>query len=90
MLKECKKAGTTAAGNYKQPSYADCLQWVTRSWGKLNTAGVVKKSKQLGMSAELGPEIDGYVDQHFQDLEPAGEVAEVPDPSFARDLPSEE
>lgn len=90
MLNECQKSGTTVAGNYKHPLYVDCLQLVTRSWEKLDTAGVVKKANKLGMAAEPGPEITGYVDEHFQDLEPSGGAVEVADPHFARDLPAEE
>ena len=32
MLNECEKMGTTAAGNYKHPTYPDCLQWVSKVW----------------------------------------------------------
>ncbi len=89
MLNECQKAGTTAAGNYKHRLYADCLQWVTRSWEKLDTAGVVKKAKKLGMAAEPGPEITGYVDEHkISNL--LEELLKWRTPYFARDLPVEE
>ena len=45
MLEECRKAGPTAAGNYKDPTYPDCLKWVVQSWAKLDTAGVRKAAK---------------------------------------------
>ena len=31
MLEESQKLGTTAAGNYKHPSYVDCLNWVVQA-----------------------------------------------------------
>ena len=62
---ECRAAGTTFAGNYKHPTYPDCLKWVAQSWAKLATAGVRKAAKRLGMSADPGPAIPGYVDENF-------------------------
>ena len=52
----------------------------------MKTAGVVKKAKELGMTADPGPEIEGYVDEHFQDAAPAGSEVEVDDPEFEQDL----
>ena len=86
MLNESQKFGTTPAGNYKHPTYPDCLQWASKVWNYLNTEGVVKKAKQLGMCAEPGPEIEGFIDQQFQDEQPIGEVVEVEDPEFGPDL----
>ena len=34
------------------------------------------------MTAELEPEIEGYADEHFQDLQLGGEKVEVVDPEF--------
>ena len=62
MLEECKKQGTTAAGNYKHPIYPDCLKWVADSWAKLDTTGLRKAAKRLGMAADPGPVIPDYVD----------------------------
>ena len=42
------------------------------------------------MAADPGPEIEGYVDEHFQDLQPAGPEVELQDPAFAQDLPAED
>ena len=61
MLEECQAAETTSAGNYKHPTYPDCLKWVVQSWAKLDTAGVRKAAKRLGMTADPGPIIQGYV-----------------------------
>ena len=47
------------------------LKWVVDSWAKLETTGVRKAAKRLGMTADPGPIILGYVDEHFQDLEPS-------------------
>ena len=38
------------------------------------------------MTPELGPEIEGYQDDHFQDEKPKGAAVEVDDPAFAADL----
>ena len=42
--------------------------------------------KELRMTPELGPEIEGYQDDHFQDVVLQGAEAEVDDPEFAPDL----
>ena len=44
------------------------------------------KMKELRMTPELGPEIEGYQDDHFQDVVLQGAEAEVDDPEFAPDL----
>ena len=54
------------AGNYKHPTYPDCLKWVTEVWDNLSTDGVKSKAQELGMSADLGPEIEGFVDEDPQ------------------------
>ena len=82
MLQESAKLGTTSAGNFKHPTYPDCMNWVVQAWEDFNKAGTVKKAQKLGMTAELGPEIEGYVDEHFQDLQPSGEEVEVVDPEY--------
>ena len=90
MLKECLKQGTTKVGNYKHPSYPDCLKWVVESWAKIEKKGIVKSAKRLGMRPEPGPVIPGYVNEHFQDLEPRGEMIEMNNPgSVANDLSPE-
>ena len=38
------------------------------------------------MTPELGPEIEGYQDDHFKDVVLQGAEAEVDDPAFALDL----
>ena len=61
------------------------------SWAKLDTTGVRKAAKRLGMAADPGPVIPGYVDEHFQDLEPSGEEVEANAPgSVGNDLPNED
>ena len=86
MLNECEKMGTTSAGNYKHPTYPDCLQWVSKVWRELDTAGVVKASQRLGMTADPGPEVEGYVDKYFKDYQPGGEEIPVEYLDFAADL----
>ena len=70
-------------------TYPDCLQCVSQAWENLNTA-VVKKARELGMAADLGPEIEGYVNKHFQDAQPSGDNVEVADSEFANDLQAED
>ena len=36
-----------------------------------------KAAKRLGMTADPGPAIPDYVDEHFQDAEPSGAEVEV-------------
>ena len=52
--------------------------------------GIVKSAKRLGMRSEAGPVMHGYVNEHFQDLEPRGEMIEMNNPgSVANDLSPE-
>ena len=50
----------------------------------------MKKAKQLGMTADPGPEVEGYVDRHFQDEKPAGQEIEVVDPAYESNLPPQD
>ena len=68
----------------------DCLNWVVKSWKDLDTSGVVKKAKELGMTSELGPEIEGFEDGNFQDEQPSGNEVEVLDPEFEEDINAED
>ena len=86
MLEESEKLGTTSTGNFKHTSYPDCMNWVVQAWKDFDKSGIVKKAQKLGMTPELGPEIEGYVDQHFQDEQPDGEEVEVTDPEFEEEL----
>ena len=42
------------------------------------------------MHPDPGAPVAGYVDEHFQDLEPSGIEEELPGPEFERDLPTED
>ena len=55
-------------------------------WRELDTTGVVKAAQRLGMTADPGPEIEGYEDKYFKDYQPNGEVIIVEYPDFAADL----
>ena len=68
---------TTPAGNYKSPTPMDCISWVSQAWNDLKTTGVVKKAKELGMTADPGPVVEGYVERSFQDAAPSLEEADV-------------
>ena len=56
------------------------------AWKDFDKSGIKKKAKELGITPELGPEIEGYQDDHFQDEVPQGAEAEVDHPEFAPDL----
>ena len=52
--------------------------------------GIVKSAKCLGMRPGPGPVIPGYMNEHFQDLEPREEMIEMNNPgSVANDLSPE-
>ena len=69
----------------------EVIQGPLQSWAKLDTAGVRKAAKRLGMSADPGPAIPGYVDENFQDAEPSGAEVEASAPgSVGNDLPNED
>ena len=57
----------------------------------MSTKSLQKAAKRLGMSVDPGPVIPGYVDKHFQDLEPSGaEVEASAAGSTGNDLPNED
>ena len=89
MLEECEKLGLTSAGNYKHPTYPDCLKWVKEVWDDLATDGIVSKAQELGMSADPGPEIPGYVETEFEDVQPNGPMVEYRDSELVEDLTEE-
>ena len=51
--------------------------WVSQAWKHLKTTGVVKKVKELGMTAEPGPVVEGYVERSFQDAASSLKEADV-------------
>ena len=46
-----------------------------KAWAEVGCSGIVKKAKELGMLADPGPEVEGYVERSFSDAAP--DVAEV-------------
>ena len=51
----------TEAGNYQSPTPMDCISWVSQAWKDLKTTDLVKKAKELSMTAEPGSVVEGYV-----------------------------
>ena len=45
--------------------------------------------KELGMTADLGPEIPDYVDEAFANVQPTGAMVEYRDEELAADLEEE-
>ena len=81
---------TTKAGNYKSPTQMDCISWVARAWKELKTTGVVKKAQELGMTADPGPVVEGYVERNFEDELPAAGEADVYIAELERDFAKDE
>ena len=76
MINVCESRGLTEAGNLRAPTPTDCNQWVVNAWAKVKSSSIIKKAKELGMCAEPGPPLEGYVDELFEDIEPHGEEEE--------------
>ena len=89
MLKNCDRE-ITAAGNFKYATVVECLQWVTESWEGLSMEGVKKKAEELGMAADPGPPVAGYVDQQFIDVQAQGQEIDVVDEELGADLEAAE
>ena len=66
-----------------------CLKWVKEVWDDLATDGIVSKAQELGMSADPGPEIPGYVETEFEDVQPNGPMVEYRDSELVEDLTEE-
>ena len=90
MLNENPKLGLTDAGIYQAPSQMDCISWVAQAWKELKTCGVVKKAKELGMTADPGPIVEGYVERNFEDPAPNAQEADVYIAELERDFNKDE
>ena len=86
MMEKCESAGLTKTGNFRHPTWPDCLKWVAAVWEDLDTAGVVRKAAELKMTSDPGPVVEGYVDTDFKNVQPRGEVEEVRDRELEQDL----
>ena len=53
---------TTSSGNWKKPKEMDCLSWVVKAWEEVGSSGILRKARELGMLADPGPEVEGYVE----------------------------
>ena len=71
MIEGCESRGVTPEGNFRHPTPTDCNSWVTKAWSGLSMSGVLRKVEELGMTAAPGPEIEGYADEGFQDVQHA-------------------
>ena len=77
MLQTNDSLGLTAAGNRKHPTLKDVIEWLDTSWNAVSMEGVKKKAKELGMSAEPGPAVEGYVPKDSNELYNVEEGREV-------------
>ena len=68
---------TTPSGNWKKPTEMDCLNWVVKAWEQVGSAGIRKKAKELGMTSDPGPVVEGYVDHKFNDEPADGKEGDV-------------
>jgi len=64
----------------------DCNQWVVNAWAKVKPSSIIKKAKELGMCAEPGPPVEGYVDDLFEDVDPQGAEEEYGDAELWQNL----
>ena len=80
----------TPTGNWKKPSRMDCLDWVVRAWAELGISGIVKKSKELGMTPDPGPVVEGYVERKFNDEKPNEPEADVYIAELEKDFEKDE
>ena len=90
MFEENPKLGVSSVGNYKAPTQMDCISWVTKAWKDLKTGGVVKKAKELGMTPDPGPEVEGYIERNFEDPAPSGQEADVHIAELEREFENDE
>ena len=86
MINVCESRGITEAGNFRAPTPTDCNQWVVTAWEKVKSEAIIKKAKELGMQAEPGPPVEGYVDEFFEDMQPQGEEEEFGDEELWENL----
>ena len=79
MLKENDALGLTSVGNRKHPQWTDAANWASDAWMELDVEHAIKKTaKRLGMTSELGPEIEGYVPmESAEEIPPPQHEAEV-------------
>ena len=68
----------------------DCISWVAQAWKELKTASVVKKAKDLSMTADPGPVVEGYVERSFEDKLPSTKEADVYIAELERDFAKDE
>ena len=57
---------------------------------ELKTCGVVKKAKELCMTPDPGPEVEGYVERNFEDPIPNSREADVYIAELERDFNKDE
>ena len=68
MMEHSDSLGLTAAGNRRHPKLSDVVNWLDEAWKGLSMEGVKKKAKELGMTADPGPVVKGFVDKVADDL----------------------
>ena len=86
MLEQCERRGVTPAGNYKSPTRTEINSWVAKAWKNLKMNGVKKAAHRLGMSADPGEPVEGYVPAVFKDVAPRGAEEEYGDRELWQDL----
>ena len=64
----------------------DCLEWVVQAWEQVGSAGIRKKPKDLGMTSDAGPVVEGYVDRKFNDEPADGKEGDVYISALERDF----
>ena len=77
MLETNDLLGLTKAGNRKHSTLKNVIEWLNKSWNAISMEGVKKKAKELGMAADPGPEVAGYVPKGAEELYNMAEGREV-------------
>ena len=86
MMETCEVLRLTPASNFRHPTPTDCNAWVSKAWRSLSMSGVLKKTAELGMSANPGPPVEGYEEKGFEDVQPEGAEEEFGDADLWYDL----
>ena len=68
----------------------DCLSWIVKAWEEVGSSGILRKARELGMLADPGPEVDGYVERSFADATPDVAEADVYIAELERDFENDE
>ena len=76
MLEQNDSLGLTRAGNRKHPTLVNCVEWADAAWKNISADTIRKAAKKTYMTADPGPEIEGYQDEEVELREDEDELVE--------------